>query len=407
MPEFSYKVRTSGGKILEGVLEAPTQKVIIDKIKSQNLIILELKESALGPVQKIIELISSFSRRATHKDIVLFSRQLSTLVNAGVPIVKGFSILSEQIENKKFRDVVRSIKDDVEAGQSISDSMDKFRDVFTELYISMIRAGEVGGILDIILERLANYLESAQSLKGKVKGALVYPAIVSFVAISATIFLLTVVIPSFQEMFLSMGGELPAPTKILLGISAFLKSYIILILGIGAGIFFGFKYYYKTPEGKANIDKRLLKLPMVGMTIKKVAVAKFSRTLGTLIKSGVPILQALETVAKTSGNKVIESIILLARENIKEGERLSDPLKKSGVFPPMVIAMISIGEETGNLDTMLIKVADFYDDEVNAAIEALMALIEPIIIAVMGVVIGAIVICMFLPMFEMSQLAGG
>ncbi|MFC1566504.1 type II secretion system F family protein [bacterium] len=405
MGQYKYRVRTQKGEILEGTLEAPNERVVMDKIKSQNLVLLNLEELSGG---NFLTYLSKFKKRAKQKDIVLFSRQLSTLISAGVPIIQSMTVIQTQIENPKFRLVVRKMKDDIESGMSISDSMAQFDDVFSELYISMIHAGEVGGILDAILGRLANYLEASQEMKSKVKGALVYPAIVSVVAASATIFLLTVVIPSFEEMFVSMGGELPLPTQMLLDFSEFMKSYVwVFLVIIGASIA-GLRHYYKnTKEGRLKIDGYILKLPLFGLLLKKVAVAKFARTLGTLLKSGVVILQAMETVAKTSGNKVIEEIIMGARTNIREGERIAEPLRKSGVFPPMVSAMISIGEETGKLDDMLEKISDFYDKEVSTAIAALLAMIEPLIIVVMGIVLGGIIIAMLLPMFEMSSLAGG
>ena len=270
----------------------------------------------------------------------------------------------------------------------------------------MIKAGETGGVLDVILERLSNYLEAAEQLRRKIKGAMIYPAVISFVCGVVTIFLLTVVIPAFKEIFASFGGDLPLLTQILISVSEYMKRYILIFIGIGIAIVIGIRQYYTTESGRKVIDTTLLKLPGFGMLLRKVAIAKFSRTLGTLIKSGVPILQALDTVAKTTGNVVIESVILETRNSIREGERIAPPLRKSDAFPAMVIQMISVGEETGNLDTMLTKIADFYDQEVDAAVAALTALVEPIIIVVMGVLIGTIVIAMFLPMFELGQLAG-
>jgi type IV pilus assembly protein PilC len=282
--------------------------------------------------------------------------------------------------------------------------MKKHPKAFSELYVSMIRAGETGGVLDAILERLSSYLEAAEELKGKVKGAMVYPIVISGVAAAVTIFLLVAVIPTFKTVFASFGGALPVPTQILLAVSDFLRTNVHIIIALPFVGFFGIKKWYATESGNKIIDKYLIKIPVFGDLLKKVSVAKFTRTLGTLIKSGVPILQALDTVAKTSGNKVVEAAIMSARESIREGEKIADPLRQSGVFPPMVIQMISVGEETGNLEIMLNKIADFYDQEVDTAVKAMTSLIEPIIICVMGVVIGAIVICMFLPIFQMSSL---
>jgi type IV pilus assembly protein PilC len=277
---------------------------------------------------------------------------------------------------------------------------------FEELYVSMIRAGEVGGILDVILERLSSYLEAAETLKAKVKGALMYPMIVTLIAAGVTLFLLMGVIPTFSTIFAGFGAELPVITQMLINLSFVLRKFWYLVLGVPVGIFYMLRQYGKTELGRRNIDAMMLKLPVFGILLKKVAVAKFTRTLGTLIKSGVPILQALETVAKTAGNKTIEIAIMTARESVKEGERIAQQLKKANIFPPMVTQMVAIGEETGNLDTMLNKIADFYDQEVDTAVKALTSMIEPIIIVVMGLVIGFIVIAMFLPMFELGSLAG-
>ncbi|MFH1380358.1 MAG: type II secretion system F family protein [bacterium] len=404
MPEFSYKVRAQNGAVMEGIIEAAEQRAAIDKLRGQKYIILEIQESQKGFLDQIIK---GFGVRSTvkSKDLVLFSRQLSTLVSAGVPIVQGLSILIEQVEDKTFKNIVEKIQEDIESGQSIADALKKHPNAFTELYVSMIRAGELGGILDVILERLSAYLEAAETLKGKVKSAMIYPAVVAIIASVVTLFLLTMVIPTFKEIFESFGAELPIITQFLIDLSDFLREKIIWVILFPIALFFAFKKFKKTEYGTRKVDELSLKIPMFGLLLKKVAIAKFSRTFGTLIKSGVPILQALDTVAKTSGNKVIEEAILKAREAIREGERIADPLRKSSIFPPMVIQMIAVGEETGNLDTMLSKIADFYDQEVDVAVKGLTSMIEPIIIVVMGVIIGSIVIAMFMPMFELGNLA--
>jgi len=409
MPIFAYRVRLPSGEETRGTIEAQDQNAAVNKLRQQKAIVQEINVIHKSQLNAIIEKLKKFNPlRPTvkSKDLVLFSRQLSTLVSAGVPIVQGLTILMDQIENPAFKKVVVGIADDIKAGISIADAMRKQKEAFSDLYVAMIKAGEVGGILDVILERLSTYLEDAEALKGKVKGALMYPTIVAIIAASVTVFLLVVVIPTFQEIFSSFGADLPLPTKILIGISNFLRFYIIfLLLGIAA-IIVGFLQYYKTEKGKLKMDGIFLKMPLFGPLLRKVAVAKFTRTLGTLVKSGVPILQALDTVAQTAGNKIIERAILQAKESIREGEKIADPLKKSGVFPPMVIQMISVGEETGNLDTMLSKIADFYDQEVDVAVKGLTSMIEPIVICVMGIVIGAIVIAMFMPMFSLGGLAG-
>lgn len=404
MVEFSYKVRSPNGSIMEGVIEAAEQRAAVDKLRGQKYIILEINEARKSFFNQLFKGFG-FKAKIKSKHLVLFSRQLSTLVSAGVPIVQGLTILCEQIEDKGFKEVVSKIQEDIETGQAIADSLKKHPHAFSELYVAMIRAGELGGILDVILERLSAYLESAESLKGKVKAAMVYPMVVGIIAGVVTLFLLTMVIPTFKEIFDSFGAELPMVTQLLINLSDFLREKIILVLLAPVALVIAFKQYNKTEAGKKRIDTIALKLPMFGVLLRKVAIAKFSRTFGTLIKSGVPILQALDTVAKTAGNKVVEKAILDAREAIREGERIADPLRKSSVFPPMVIQMIAVGEETGNLDTMLSKIADFYDEEVDQAVKGLTSMIEPIIIVVMGLVIGSIVVAMFMPMFELGNLA--
>lgn len=406
MSTFAYKVRNMRGNVLTGIMDGKDRKTVIDKLRAQKLVILsvdEKKASAFAGMFNLMRGGGKRKRKVGIKHIVTFSRQLSTLVNAGVPIVQGLVILNEQIENKAMGQVVCDVRTDVESGLSIAEALSRHPQAFTELYVSMVRSGEAGGVLDIILDRLSGYLETSQKLKGKVKGAMVYPAVVSFVAIGVTIFLLTVVIPAFKTAFASFGAQLPLPTQILISLSEFARAYFLVgVVGLTVvGILF--TRFLKTEVGRKRFDIILLKLPMFGSLFRKVAVAKFTRTLGTLVKSGVPILEALDTTAKTAGNKIIEEAIMQARTSIKEGERISGPLKSSGVFPPMVIQMITVGEETGALDTMLTKIADFYDQEVDVAIGGLTSMIEPVIIVVMGVVIGAIVIAMFMPMFELGN----
>lgn len=405
MPAFAYKARMLTGGMTEGTIEAADQKAAVEQLRGQKLIPIELIQAAPPIMEKLMAMMP-FKPSVSTKELVLFSRQLSTLVSAGVPLVQGLTILEEQVESKLFKSVVHTIKDDIESGQSITDALRKHPNAFEELYVSMIKAGEVGGILDVILERLSAYLEAAENLKAKVKGAMMYPLVVSIIASAVTLFLLMGVIPTFSTIFAGFGAELPFITQILIDLSYGLRKFWYLVIGAPVGIVFALKQYRKTDLGKRNLDAISLKLPVFGILLKKVAVAKFTRTLGTLIKSGVPILQALETVAKTAGNKVIEIAIMTARESVKEGERIAVQLKKANIFPPMVIQMVAIGEETGNLDTMLSKIADFYDQEVDTAVKALTSMIEPIIIVVMGVVIGFIVIAMFLPMFELGGMAG-
>ncbi len=404
MPSFAYKAKGVDGNVLQGVIEAEEQRAAIDRLRQQKLVILEIGEKKAGPLDAIKGLLKP-KGKVTSQDLVLFSRQLSTLVSAGVPIVQGLAILESQTENPRFKEVLGLVRGDIEGGLSISDALKKHPDSFPDLYTSMIKAGELGGILDTILERVTGYLEASEALKAKVKSALMYPAIVLSICALVTVFLLTFVIPTFKTIFAGFGAQLPMPTQMLLDLSDFMKAHFLILGSIPVGIFYAFKRFYKTPYGHKWVDGRTLKAPIFGVILKKVAVAKFTRTLGTLIKSGVPIMQALETVSQTAGNVVVSEAVLSCRESIREGGHLSDPLKKSGLFPNMVTSMISVGEETGALDIMLNKIADFYDMEVDAAVKGLTSLIEPLVIVVMGVIIGSIVIAMFLPMFNMGELA--
>lgn len=404
MTQFKYTAKDVSGKSVSGLVDAAEPNAARARLRAQKLTVQQLvaNEAEGGLLDKW----NPFKPKVKSHDLVIFSRQLATLVNAGVPIVQGLNILSEQIQNPAFRSVVSAVKSDIEGGIAIADALKNHPKAFDELYVSMVRAGEVGGILDTILDRLSGYMEATEELRGKVKGAMVYPAVVSLIATAITIFLLTGVIPTFKTVFASFGAELPLPTQLLLGLSDFLKKWLVAVIVAPIGGFIAFRKWSKTEQGRAKVDAKMLKMPVLGDLLRKVAIAKFSRTLGTLIKSGVPILQALDTVAKTSGNKVVEDAIMKARESIREGEKIAEPLRESGVFPPMVIQMISVGEETGSLDTMLTKIADFYDREVDTAVKAMTSLIEPLIIVVMGLVIGSIVIAMFFPIFELSSIAG-
>lgn len=398
MLQFAYKAKEANGKVKEGIVDAADQKAAMARLREQKLSVIEIKPATGVKKPK--------KGKVDNKEVVIFSRQLSTLVSAGVPIVQGLNILEAQAESPGFKFVVGALRADIEAGLSIADAMGKHPQAFTELYVAMIKAGEVGGILDTILERLSGFLESAEQLRAKVKSALMYPTVVFSAAGIITIFLIVFVIPIFKDIFSGFGAELPFLTRVIIGISDFLRAkilYIIPVVGLGVWLF---KKWMKTPKGQEKVDEISLKLPVFGILLKKVAIAKFTRTLGTLIKSGVPILQGLETVAKTAGNKVIEKAINASRDSIKEGGRISDPLKKANIFPPMVIQMISVGEETGGLDTMLNKIADFYDQEVDTAVKGLTSMIEPIIIIVLGFVVGTIVIAMFMPMFALGDMVG-
>ncbi|HAZ07082.1 MAG TPA: pilus assembly protein PilC [Elusimicrobia bacterium] len=405
MPVFSYKAKTSAGLMMKGVIDADVQKSAVDKLRAQKLVVLEIAEKQADPLG-VIKAFFKSKGKVTSKDLVLFSRQLSTLVSAGVPIVQSLGILETQAENPAFKAVLSVVKSDIESGLSISDALRKHPDAFPELYTSMVKAGELGGILDTILERLTNYMESSEALKAKVKSAMMYPAIVLSICALVTIFLMVFVIPTFKNIFASFGAELPLPTQILIDVSDAMKTYWYVLVGAPYLAYKGFLKFYGTSFGHKWVDAKSLHAPIFGIILKKVAVARFTRTLGTLIKSGVPIMQALDTVAATAGNVVIAEAVMLTRESIREGGHLSDPLKKSGIFPNMVTSMISVGEETGALDVMLSKIADFYDQEVDTAVKGLTSLIEPIVIVVMGIIIGTIVVAMFMPMFGLGELAG-
>ncbi|MGC9070264.1 MAG: type II secretion system F family protein [Elusimicrobiales bacterium] len=394
---FIYRAKdpTKNNKIVEGEIEAESKEKAILNLKAKRLQVVDIV-----PVKRKLK-----KAKISSKDIAIFSRQLSTLVSSGVPIIQSLSILESQSENLNFAKVIRTIKKDIEGGLSISDAMAKHPKIFGELYVSMIRAGELGGVLDVILDRLSIYLESSQALKEKVKSAMIYPMVVGAIAIVITIFLVIYVIPIFKGIFEGFGTELPLITRAVIFVSDMLKRYLIFLVLAGFGFYYILKRYISTPKGRRRFDYIMLNLPIFGILLKKVAIAKFSRTLATLIKSGVPILQGLETVAKTSGNTIIEDIIMESMKSIKEGGKISEPLKKGGIFPEMVVQMISVGEETGNLDAMLFKIADFYDQEVETAVKGLTSMIEPLVMVFMGVVIGFIVIAMFIPMFEMGEIA--
>jgi type IV pilus assembly protein PilC len=341
--------------------------------------------------------------KVTISHVAVFSRQFSTMINAGLPVLQCLSIIGEQQENPSFKKIILQLKDDIGSGGNLSDSMQKHPAVFDELYVNMVRSGELGGVLDTILERLSVYMEKAEALKRKIKSAMMYPVIVISVAVIVIVFLMVKVIPTFEDVFNSFGAKLPPLTAALVATSRFLQhSWYIMAAGI-YGTLQALKAYGKTPAGAYQLDKILLKLPVFGDLAQKSAVARFSRTLGTLLKSGVPILEALETVAKTSGNKVVEDIINGARASIREGQGMTEPLKKGGVFPPMVLQMVSVGEETGQIDEMLMRVADFYEEEVDTAVEGLSSAMEPLIIVFLGVSIGTIVVAMFMPMFDLGN----
>lgn len=404
---FAYKVRTAKGGTLEGTLEANDQRGAVERLRAQQYIVLEIKQQQANAFIELLNSVNPFKPKASPKDVVIFSRQLSVMINAGIPIVQAMSIIGDQIENPYFKAVIISIREDIEGGTSIADALEKHPDCFDTLYVNMARAGELGGILDVILDRLSTYLEAAENLKGKVKGALSYPTVVVFICLGVTIFLMVFVVPTFKEVFSSFGSALPVPTQIVVDISDFFIQNILAIMAGIAIVIVGVKKFAASEVGRKFLEPRMLHAPIIGPLLIKTATAKFTRTFGTLVKSGVPILSAMETVAKTAGNWAVEEAVMTAREAIREGEKIAEPLARSGIFPSMVNQMVKVGEETGNLDVMLTKIADFYDTEVDEAVKAMTSLIEPLVIVFLGVVVGALVIAMYLPIFNMGSMVGG
>lgn len=402
MATFVWTGKTRQGALQKGEIAAKSREEVLGLLRKQNVLV-----TSIQPKSGSFRLNLSFGGGSvTDRDIVIFTRQFSTMIDAGLPLVQCLEILSAQTENKFLGKVVGEVRQDVEAGSTYADALKKHPKAFDELYANMVAAGEAGGILDTILNRLAKHIEKAAKLKKQIKSAMVYPLTIMGVAFAIVGILMVWVIPVFAKMFADFGGTLPTPTLIVVGASDFSKEYWWIILLIAGGIFYGLKQFYKTPAGRKLMDRLALKLPVIGDLVRKAAVAKFTRTLGTLISSGVPIIEGLNIVAKTAGNKIVEEAIIVARQSISEGKTISEPLAKTKVFPPMVVQMISVGETTGALDAMLGKIADFYDEEVDAAVTALTALLEPMLMVFLGVVIGFIVVAMYLPIFKMAGSMG-
>ncbi len=400
MPSFDWSARpAAGGDIKEGTIELAKKEDVIAFLHKQKLIPVVVREK---PRQFNLQ----FGTGITTRDIVIFTRQFATMINSGLPLVQSLDILAEQTENAALAKVLREVLYDVESGHTLAAAIAKHPKVFTELFVNMVAAGEAGGILDTILLRLATFLEKNDALIRKIKGAMVYPSVIFSVAGMAIVILLIFVIPTFQTMFESAGIPLPLPTRIVIGMSAFLQGYWWALLAGIIGGAFGIRAIYATPGGQLAIDRILLSLPIIGDLQRKAAVSRFTRTLGTLVSSGVSILEGLEITAKTAGNRVIHDAVMSSRTSIAGGETIAGPLKESGVFPPMVVQMINVGEQTGGLDNMLSKIADFYDDEVDAAVEVLLAAMEPIMIVVLGVVVGGMIVAMYLPIFDMINAVG-
>ncbi len=398
---FQWSGKTAGGTIESGEFTASTKEEVIAQLRKKNITPTLITEKKAAK-----KLFGGFGAgRVKDKDIVVFTRQFSTMIDAGLPLVQALDILSTQVENKTLAKVLLQIKEDVEAGSTYADALKKHPRTFSDLYANMVAAGEAGGILDTILNRLAAYIEKSMKLKKKVKGAMVYPIVVSTVAIAAIAIIMIFVVPTFSKMFAALGGTLPLPTQIIIKISNFLGGIGgLMVFGAIVGVVVFIVQFRRTEKGKAITDRILLKLPIFGVLINKVAVAKFTRTLGTLISSGVPILDGLEITAKTAGNKVIEYAIMDVRKSVTGGKTLAEPLSKAKVFPPMVTHMIAVGESTGALDSMLGKIADFYDDEVDAAVNNLTAMMEPMLMIFLGGSVGFIVVAMYLPIFKLITL---
>jgi type IV pilus assembly protein PilC len=393
MPTYTYTARAVNGELKTATIDAPSREEVVAQLRRQRMSVVKVDEEAAKK--------SKTKGSIKMRDIVIFTRQFSTMINAGLPLVQALDILAKQTENKTLSEVTRAVVFDVESGHTVADALAKHPNAFSDLYVNMVAAGEAGGILDTILMRLATFMEKNDALVRKVKGAMIYPGVIMSVAVIAICVLLIFVIPVFESMFGSVGLALPLPTRIVIGMSRFLKGYWWLIGGgIGGGVFL-LKRYYATPSGKLTIDKLLLKMPVLGDVLRKSAVSRFTRTLGTLISSGVSILDGLEITAKTAGNRVIQDAIMASRASIAGGDTIAAPLQKSAVFPPMVISMIAVGEQTGGLDEMLSKIADFYDEEVDAAVSGLLSLLEPVMIVFLGVVVGGMVVAMYLPIFDM------
>ena len=392
MPTFAYTARNQTGELKSATVEAQSRDDVIAQLRRQRLTLVKIEDGVKKPKTK---------GRIKRRDVVIFTRQLSTMINSGLPLVQALDILAKQTESPPLAATARAVVADVESGNTLADAMRRYPKAFDDLYVNMVAAGESGGILDVILGRLASFIEKNDALVRKVKGAMIYPGVILSVAAIAVATLLIFVIPVFQSMFSSAGLALPLPTRVVIGASYVLIHYGLVIGIVIAGIGYAFSRYHATPAGRLKVDQFLLKVPILGDVIRKSAVSRFTRTLGTLISSGVSILEGLEITAKTSGNRVVQDAIMASRSSIAGGDTISGPLQKSGVFPPMVISMISVGEQTGGLDEMLAKIADFYDEEVDAAVSGLLAAMEPLMIVFLGVIVGGMVVSMYLPIFNM------
>ena len=402
MPVYLWEGVNRKNEQKKGELEAADDSTVRIMLRRQGIKITAVKKKP----EDLMEKFPLFKQKVKEKEVVIFSRQFATMINAGLPILQCLDILSAEEPNKVFKKIITGLKDDIEGGSSLTDALKKHPEVFNELFVNLVAAGEAGGILDIILNRLSAYMEKAMKLKGKVKSAMTYPLATMVIAIAVVILLLYKVVPVFEDMFSSFGSALPAPTQFLVDASKFVQHNILYIIGTFVAIGIIFVRYYRTERGRLQIDTMILKAPVFGLLIKKVAVAKFSRTLSTMMSSGVPILEGLEICSKTAGNKVIENALMDTRKSISEGKTIAEPLANAGIFPSMVVSMISVGENTGALDAMLSKIADFYDDEVDLAVDAMTSLLEPFMMVFIGGVVGGMLIALYLPIFTMAGAIG-
>jgi len=399
--KYNYTAKDKDGYTLNGALEANSESEVAEALHKKELIVISVEQAKDKTAKARFK---GKGKKVKLDDLVIFTRQLATMIDSGIPLVHALVILSEQVENPDLKEVVVVVRQDIEAGMSFCDALGKHPKVFSELFINMVRAGESSGMLDDILERLATYLEKTAALARKIGSSLVYPAVVVTMAFIITAVLLLKVVPTFKGIFDTLGGKLPFPTQVLIFVSDLFRKYFLFVVFALVGIVFLFRKYIATEKGHYKFDQVKLKAPILGELFRKLSIAKFSRTFSTLVKSGVSVLSALDIVSKTSGNKVVEEAVLNCSKAVRDGESIAQPLLKSGVFPPMVCRMISVGEQTGQLEKMLTKIADFYDEQVDAATSALTSMIEPLVIAFLGIVVGGIVIALFLPIFQISKL---
>ncbi len=398
MPVYQWQGRGRNNAATKGEMEASNEQEVRTRLQRQGITPEKVKKKP----KDLFENVSFLQPKVKEQDVIIFCRQFSTMIDAGLPIIQCLDILQSQQENPTFKKMLKDIKESVESGQTLAEALKKYPNQFDALFVNMVAAGEAGGILDVILRRLSAYMEKAAKLKSQIKGAMTYPIVTIIIAVVVVAVILVFVIPVFEEMFATMGGALPAPTQVVINMSEFVQNNILYII-IGIVLFmYAFRRFYKTEKGQAIVDDLMLKMPVVGILIRKSAVARFTRTMGTMLASGVAILEALDIVARTAGNKSIEKAVYHVRSGIAEGQTIADPLAETGVFPPMVCQMIAVGESTGAIDAMMEKIADFYEEEVDQAVDNMTALIEPFMLVFLGIVIGGLVVSMYLPIFQMA-----